>query len=121
MNPASSGDWEVFVFIPSAGTTNNGTYVITHNGTNDTVMIDQAANQNKWVSLGVFNFAGHGEEYITLSSNTGEPNGQTRVAYDAVGIKWVGEQESDIPNCSLPLGAIILFTIVGGLSKRRSK
>jgi hypothetical protein len=118
LNPASSGKWEVFVFIPDTGTTSSARYKVYHNGRTDEAAVSQIANQNRWVSLGTFDFAGQGEEYVELNNETSEPAGTARIAYDAVGINWVGEERS-FPQCSGLLGTLALIFTSYGLGRRK--
>lgn len=120
LNPASSGRWEVYVYIPETATTAQATYTIDHNNQATSVTIDQGTYHNYWVSLGTFDFAGQSEEYITLSNNTGEPTGTVLVAFDAVGIKWVGEgRGAGFPPCMETIGLIVLLSALSGFSRRR--
>jgi hypothetical protein len=66
------------------GSSTRAAYTIVHAGATDVVVIDQAAASG-WVSLGDFEFAGEGDEYIMLGDNTGEPAAMDRtLVFDAV-------------------------------------
>ncbi len=81
------GTFDVAVYVPSGATATSATYIIDHAGRQDRVTINQAANQNRWVSLGVFQFDANGLETISANSaagfvgvdavkvGTGEPSG----------------------------------------------
>ncbi len=65
------GLYEVFVWYPkSTLLASNAAYTINHNGTSDTVPINQGVNGGQWVSLGSYEFADNGTENIILSDNT---------------------------------------------------
>jgi len=77
----------VFVYIPTVGATTNSCTVLVHSSRGYTaVIVDQSANQGKWVSLGKYSFTHeeHVDQFIALSDVTGEPMGTTQVAFDAV-------------------------------------
>jgi hypothetical protein len=63
------------------GTTKAAPYVISHAGTTDTVVIDQTSATG-FVSLGDFEFAGDGTEYVLLGDNTGDAQG--KLLFDAI-------------------------------------
>jgi hypothetical protein len=50
-------------------------------------VVNQAANQGRWVSLGIYRFRTPGADYVSLSDITYEPYLSTHIAFDAV--KWV--------------------------------
>ena len=82
-----AGSYEVFAYIPERYTTSRrAVYSISHTGGRTQRLVNQAANPNRWVSLGVYSFRGSAEDYVSLSSLTGERSGSTLVAYD--GMKW---------------------------------
>jgi hypothetical protein len=81
-----AGTYELFVYIPPIhATTENAIYIISHNGEQDRISVNQKANQNSWHSLGDFYFAGTGDEYIRLIDETGEADTGYEIAFDAVG------------------------------------
>jgi hypothetical protein len=82
------GRYEVLVFIPERyTTTSNAHYWIAHAGSFTQRTVDQAANANRWVSLGTYRFDGTSNEYVSLNDATGEPRLTHLIAFDA--IKWV--------------------------------
>lgn len=81
-----AGKYDVLVYIPFAhSTTQQARYFVVHNEKQDRITVNQKANRNTWYSLGEFNFAGTGNEYIELVDETGEANTQYEIAFDAVG------------------------------------
>lgn len=66
------------------GTTTMAKYKIVHAGVTDTVMVDQTLATG-FVSLGEYDFAGTGAEYVELGDNTGEAGSlDKQVQFDAV-------------------------------------
>jgi hypothetical protein len=85
------GAYEVQVFIPQdSATTSSARYWIAHAGDVTLRVVDQAANQGTWVSLGIYYFHGSVEEYVSLSNLTAEPHTSRRVAFDAV--QWIPQR-----------------------------
>ncbi|MCB9151156.1 MAG: hypothetical protein H6641_20550 [Caldilineaceae bacterium] len=81
------GRYEVFVYIPERfSTTERARYWVSHSGGLTLRLVDQAANSNRWVSLGTFNFSGGERDYVSLADVTFEPDQSRLVAWDAV--KW---------------------------------
>jgi len=76
----------VFVYIPTVGATTTHAPYWVHSSGIYAVIVDQSANQGKWVSLGKYSFTHeeHVDQFIALSDVTGEPMGTTQVAFDAV-------------------------------------
>lgn len=86
-----SGDYEVFVFVPEhkAGT-KQAQYRIFHNGVDDESVVRQADYANEWVSLGTYEFAADGEEYVYLDDNTGEARSRgITIGFDAVKFVYI--------------------------------
>lgn len=82
---AHAGKYEVFAYIPgSMGTTRSARYIIAHSGSSDVRSLNQSIYSNQWVSLGTFDFAGTGDEYVSLSDVTYEPTLATVVVADTV-------------------------------------
>lgn len=80
-----AGDYEVFVFIPGHhATTTAARYRIQHNGERHDRVINQGRYANNWVSLGTYYFNSGGNESVILYDNTGEAEGTTQIAFDAV-------------------------------------
>jgi hypothetical protein len=87
----ASGDYEVFVFVPehNAGT-KQAQYRIFHNGVDDESVVRQADYANEWVSLGTYEFAADGEEYVYLDDNTGEARSRgITIGFDAVKFVYI--------------------------------
>ncbi|MEU2779085.1 Tat pathway signal protein, partial [Streptomyces sp. NPDC007162] len=85
LNSAISGsEAEVFVHVPDTGAqVSNATYkVITPFGA-VTKTIDQNSQNNKWVSLGAYNFQDQAPE-VQLTNSTSDGAADKDVAYDAV-------------------------------------
>lgn len=85
------GRYEIFVFVPEhqAGT-KQAKYKIFHNDEVDEVTIRQYDYANEWVSLGVYDFAAEGEEYVYLDDNTGEPrSSDITIAFDAIKFVYI--------------------------------
>ncbi|MEZ4663843.1 MAG: PA14 domain-containing protein [Caldilineaceae bacterium] len=81
------GRYEVFVYIPDRfSTTERARYWVSHAGGLTLRLVDQAANGNRWVSLGTFNFSGAERDYVSLADVTFEPDQSRLVVWDAV--KW---------------------------------
>ena len=117
LNPPSEGNWDVYVFVPPGSSTLSAKYSIFHNEQTSHVVLDQSAHQGYWVSLGVFDFKAESDEYLLLSTTTGEPTGTTQVGFDAVGLDWKGELQqgldfSELLKCLNPLGLIIFWALV---------
>jgi hypothetical protein len=83
-----AGSYEVAVYIPrDHATTHQAHYYVHHQGLITEIVVDQALNQNTWDPLGTFEFAGDGQEYIELTDETGEPDSDFEIAFDAVGYR----------------------------------
>jgi hypothetical protein len=82
------GQYEVFVHVPDRYTTTaKARYWISHSGGYTMRLIDQSANRGRWVSLGMYQFRGAKEDYVSLADVTYEPWISRYIAFDAV--KWV--------------------------------
>jgi hypothetical protein len=87
----ASGDYEIFIFVPEhkAGT-KQAQYRIFHNGVDDESVVRQADYANEWVSLGTYEFAADGEEYVYLDDNTGEARSRgITIGFDAVKFVYI--------------------------------
>lgn len=86
-----AGKYEAFAFVPAKNaTTTKATYTIAHGGLQDKRIVNQLQYESAWVSLGVYEFKGQGEEYIQLSDVTDEPAASKRIGFDAVKLVFVG-------------------------------
>ena len=82
-----AASYEVFVYIPeNHATTGNARYWISHAGGFTLREVDQSQYAGQWVSLGIYNFSGTENDYISLSDVTYETYLSRKVAWDA--IKW---------------------------------
>ena len=80
-NRATRFSVEIHLDGGELGQSKQASYQIRHAGVVDTVVVDQSAASG-WVSLGDFDFAGEGDEYIMLADNTGETGAM--LLFDAV-------------------------------------
>lgn len=81
------GRYEVFVYIPERYTTTSfARYWISHAGGYAERLVDQSAMGDRWVSLGVYQFRGTRDDYVSLNDITGETRVSRLIAFDAV--KW---------------------------------
>jgi hypothetical protein len=85
---ANPGQYEVWVYIPTqVDLTDSARYWVHHFGGYTQTVVDQQANQGEWISLGEYRFGAlNHEAFVSLSDVTGEPEGTTNVAFDAVQI-----------------------------------
>lgn len=75
---------EIYLDGGTNGTSTTAKYTVAHGGTTETIMLDQTAASG-FVSIGEFDFAGTGDEYIELGDNTGEAGSlDKQVMFDAV-------------------------------------
>lgn len=82
-----AGRYELFVYIPDRyTTTSNARYWIAHSGGLTQRAVDQSANGDRWVSLGVYDFRGTRDDYLSLADVTYEPRFSRLIAWDAA--KW---------------------------------
>ena len=64
-----SGEYEIFMYIPSNYATAHARYQIHHSGSVDTVIIDQSVYSDEWVSLGTY-YCNSGD-YVYIGDVTG--------------------------------------------------
>jgi len=84
----ASARYEVFVYVPERYSTTSGArYWVTHRDGYTLRLVDQAANGNRWVSLGTYWFRSTRDDHVSLSDVTYEPYVSRLIAFDAV--KWV--------------------------------
>jgi len=93
------GDYEVRVNIPANhATSEHATYEIYHNNKYDYVEVDQSKVtgnlDQRWVSLGSFDFAVGSDHYVKLGNATGENN--KYIGLDAIQIISVNESDNKI-------------------------
>jgi hypothetical protein len=83
-----SGLYEVQVYIPHRyATTSNARYWVVHADGSTLKSVDQSANGGHWLSLGIYQFDGLQNHYVSLSDLTFEPGHAARIAFDAV--RWL--------------------------------
>jgi hypothetical protein len=86
------GVYRVEAYIPSFSDrlaqsySSSVSYTLSHMGLETEIEKNQANFAGKWLDLGVYYFEADGNEYLTLSDQTGEPAGTTAVVFDAV--RW---------------------------------
>jgi lysozyme len=69
---------------PTVATSRRATYAVRASGATSEVTLDQSAAAG-WRSLGTFDLAAGGDQWIHLSDNTGEPaTAQAQLAFDAI-------------------------------------
>ena len=113
LNPPSSGNWEVYVYIPDTAVSQNAVYTLFHNDKTETVTINQSSYKDSWVSLGTYDFKGQGDEYVLLSGQFEGSGISSPLVYDAVGIKWIGEgnpSSEGFPMCA-GSASLLLFSL----------
>jgi hypothetical protein len=85
------GTYQIYAHVPAGhATSRTAHYEIRHAGQTSLVVVDQRAAAGSWVLLGTFQLAGQGDEYVRLSSATGEAYATTQVAFDAIGLVKIG-------------------------------
>jgi hypothetical protein len=81
------GDYEVYAYIPvQEDLTTHARYGVSHAEGFTWRVVNQMANQGRWVSLGFYQFRGDGSGYVTLSDVTFEAPRTRIVAFDA--LRW---------------------------------
>lgn len=82
---AQAGEYELEVHVQQPfGESKQAAYQVRHAGGEQTVMIDQSA-QDGWVSLGTFAFDAAADHSVQLGDNTGEPDtGEVQLVFDAL-------------------------------------
>jgi len=77
------GNYEILAYIPELNNAaNNASYIIQNAKGRDNVIIDQAAQKNKWVSLGIHIFEPGKSGNVILGDSTG--NQGKNIVFDAV-------------------------------------
>jgi hypothetical protein len=96
------------------GTATRAAYVIAHAGQTETVVVDQTSASG-WISLGEFDFAGTGDEYVMLGDNTGD--GGQQLLFDAVRVLPLdgGPTDADDPGGCCDASGRGRATSVGGM------
>ena len=75
-----AGHYRIEAYVTS-GAAQKATYQIEHAGMTETISVDQRAATG-WVMLGELDFAGSGDEHVTLGDNTGTAG--EKLVFDAV-------------------------------------
>jgi len=93
---ATAGTYEIDVSTPAAyAQSKQAKYVVHASGGDTTVVIDQTAVDG-WQSLGTFQLAQGGNQFVHLGDNTGEPNANdVQLAFDGVRIVAAANVGSD--------------------------
>ena len=79
------------------GQAKQAAYRVQHAGGEDTIIIDQSAASG-WQTLGEFDFASGGEQWVRVDDNTGEPlSTETRLEFDAIRVVPVGSDDPGDP------------------------
>jgi len=95
----TAGEYDVHVYIDtSSPLTESAPYTVRHDGQETPVTISQAAENGGWASLGRFQFAQGGDQWVRLVDNTGEPYTGTdgkRIVFDAVRLTRVDTPPMD--------------------------
>lgn len=83
---SGAGNYAVYAYIPSNyATSQQATYRIYHNGSNNYWTVNQNSYSNAWVSLGTYYFSASGAEYVELADATGEATSTSRmIGFDAI-------------------------------------
>jgi lysozyme len=88
---AAAGHYKVEVYTAAMFAQSTQAKYIVHGSAETTAMIDQTAADG-WQTLGEFEFAAGGHQWIHLSDNTGEPgSGNTQLVFDAVRLTPTGD------------------------------
>ncbi len=86
------------------GTATTAKYTIAHAGATETVTVDQTSASG-FVTIGEFDFAGTGDEYVELGDNTGEAGTLDRqVMFDAVRVLPLDGDTGDGGGCCQSTG-----------------
>jgi len=101
LNMDTAGNYRIEVHLTDIGDmSRQARYRVFHDGIEDSVVLDQEG-VNGWVEVGVFAFAGAGEQWLRLDDNTGEPftnlNG-TRLGFDAIRVTSTTDPTTPIDN-----------------------
>jgi hypothetical protein len=90
-----AGEYDVYVHIPrQRADTHSAKYRIYHNGQEATYSVDQAVYFDEWVSIGTYDFAADGSEYVYLDDVTGEAYASRNIGFDAVMFETEGAASS---------------------------
>ncbi len=89
LNFEQAGQYEVFAYIPAAfGQSEQARYVVRHDGEQTNAVRSQRSAPDNWLSLGRFDFAQGGDQWVMLEDNTGEPyvdaNNNRKIVFDAL-------------------------------------
>jgi hypothetical protein len=95
---AVAGSYRVEVHMDGGrfGKSKQARYLVLHDGASDEVVLDQSAEADDFVELGVFDFAAGGDQHVMLGDNTGEGgDAETSLLYDAIRVTpATAEEES---------------------------
>ncbi len=91
----AGGSYDLRVHIDNTvAMSTQAAYQIRHGGDEDVVTIDQSATMG-WKSLGVFDFASGGDQWVRLDDNTGEPlSANRKLVFDAIQLTPTAGQDA---------------------------
>lgn len=136
LNFAEAGRYKVEVYTDGAfAESKQAKYLVQAGAAETDVVIDQTA-ANGWQTLGEFDFAAGGEQWIHLADNTGEPlANNVQLVFDAVRITRIvddtgtgsgdqyegepGEDSGCNASGSSSMGALLVLALVGVRRRRR--
>jgi len=94
---AQAGSYEVWAYVPGPfGQSVQAPYTVRHVAAEDGAIRDQTSSPDDWLSLGTFDFAAGGDQWVSLADNTGEPytgTTGTTIVFDALRITPAGACE----------------------------
>ena len=98
LDVAEAGRYRIEVSTPIAyAESRQAKYRVRANGSENNFLIDQPAVDG-WQTLGEFELAAGGDQYVHLGDNTGEPgSSNTQLVFDAVRITRIDEPSPDAP------------------------
>ncbi|HEU5061310.1 MAG TPA: hypothetical protein VFU21_32520 [Kofleriaceae bacterium] len=92
---AAAGSYRVEVHMDGGrfGKSKQARYLVAHDGTTDEVVVDQSAQPDDFIELGVFDFAAGADQHVMLGDNTGEGGAaETSLLYDAIRVTPADEE-----------------------------
>ncbi|MEO0225495.1 MAG: N-acetylmuramoyl-L-alanine amidase [candidate division WOR-3 bacterium] len=92
-----SGNYDLWTFIPARSGDAVAIYRIYHRNGVTRRNIDQAANRNRWVLLGSYQFDAGSNHYVYLGDSSSSP-ARTRIGFDAMVWRYTGPGINDVVN-----------------------
>lgn len=116
---AQGGKYSVDVYLQGdLATAQSAQYLVTHGAVTDTVTIDQTGD-DRWQTLGTFDFNAGGAQRVHLGDNTGEASSLHRkVVFDALRLTLVDATQPPPPQSDCPYAQVNVSGSV--LNVRRS-